>query len=73
MEKYLNREFLRDLAERTGATYVQTFLGLELADVTNLHSFAATQAALLAALPAAFAVAKAAFKARRAAKVPAGA
>jgi flagellar basal body-associated protein FliL len=73
VEKYLNREFLKDLAERTSATYVQVFVGLELADVTNLHDVAATKAALLSALPAAFAVAKAAFKARRAAKVPAGA
>jgi hypothetical protein len=62
MNKFLNREFVKDLAERTVSTYVQAFLGLELADITNLTSLGATKAVALAALPAALAVLKAALK-----------
>lgn len=64
MKKFLNRAFLVDLADRTASTYVQTFLGLELADLANLTSVGGTKAAALAALPAALAVVKAAVKAK---------
>lgn len=62
MDKFLNRAFLKDLADRTVSTYIQAFLGLELSDMTNLTSLGATKAVALAALPAALAVLKAAVK-----------
>lgn len=69
MQKYLNRDFLKDLAERTVATYVQTFVGLELSNYADFTDLGAARAAALASIPAALAVAKAAFLARRSAKV----
>lgn len=62
MNKFLNRAFLKDVADRTVSTYVQAFVGLELSDMTNLTSIGATKAVAIAALPAALAVLKAALK-----------
>ncbi|MGQ4514208.1 holin [Streptomyces sp. DW26H14] len=56
----MNKPFLLDLAERTGATYVETFAGLLLADTTHLLTLGDAKAAAVAALPAAFTVIKAA-------------
>lgn len=56
----MNRAFLLDLAERTSATYVETFAGLLLADTTHLLSLGDARVAAVAALPAAFTVVKAA-------------
>lgn len=60
--KFLNKDFLIDLADRTVSTYVQVFIGLELSDLTNLTSVGGTKAAAIAALPAALAVLKVAIK-----------
>jgi hypothetical protein len=62
VNKFLNRAFLKDVADRTVSTYVQAFVGLELSDMTNLTSIGATKAVAIAALPAALAVLKAALK-----------
>ncbi|GAA3727232.1 holin [Streptomyces tremellae] len=56
----MNKPFLLDLAERTAATYVETFAGLLLADTTHLLNLGDARAAAVAALPAAFSVIKAA-------------
>jgi hypothetical protein len=64
VKRFRNRAFLTDLLERTVATYVQTFLGLELSNYANLSDLGATKAAALAAIPAALAVVKAALKAK---------
>jgi hypothetical protein len=68
VKKYLNKDFLKDLVDRTASTYVQSFLMLEVSDVTNVMSLSGTKAAALAALPAALAVAKAAFVRARSVK-----
>lgn len=63
MSKY-NRIWFRDVAERTAATYFQTFVGLLLAgwttDAVDLSLF---QSAAIAAVPAALAVLKGALAA----------
>lgn len=52
---------LLDLAERTGLTYVEAFVGLLLADSTHLLDLGSVRAAAVAALPAALAAIKSAF------------
>ncbi|MEV5510310.1 holin [Streptomyces orinoci] len=54
----MNKKVLIDIAERTIAAYVTTFLGLILADGFNLTSVSALKAAAIAALPAALSVIK---------------
>jgi hypothetical protein len=49
--------FLRDLAERVIATYVQAFLGLLVAGTFTLN-ISTFKAAAIAAIPAAFSAAK---------------
>jgi len=56
----MNTRFVLDLIERTAATYVEAVAGLLLADSTGLINLGAVKAAAAAALPAAFAVVKAA-------------
>ena len=55
---FLKRSFLVDLVERTGATYVQAFLGFVLADTAHLMDISSLKSASIAALPAAVAVLK---------------
>lgn len=52
------RKFLVDLTERTLGTYAVAFLGLLLADGTDLMSVSAVMAAAVAALPASLTVVK---------------
>ena len=57
----MTAKYLIDLAERTIATYLETFLGLLLAswaDVANLGVLSVAETAGLAAIPAALAVVK---------------
>ncbi|MFI9722212.1 holin [Streptomyces sp. NPDC052396] len=54
----MNKKVLIDIAERTLAAYVTTFLGLILADGFDLTSVSALKAAAIAALPAALSVIK---------------
>jgi hypothetical protein len=49
-------KFLIDLGERTGATYLEAFLGLLLAG--GITSLSAAQSAAVAAIPAGLAVVK---------------
>ena len=56
----MNKRFVLDLVERTAATYAEAVCGLLLADSTGLINLGAVKAAAAAALPAAFAVVKAA-------------
>jgi hypothetical protein len=53
----MNR-YLLDLAERTGATYLVTFLGLLTTNGFDLTDLSAVKAALVAAVPAALTVVK---------------
>lgn len=58
----ISRAFLADLAERTAATYVETFSGLLIAgwaDVADLGILSVAETAGVAAVPAALAVVKA--------------
>lgn len=50
------RPFVRDLTERAGATYAQTFLGLLIA--SGVVDISAVKAAAVAAIPAALSVVK---------------
>lgn len=50
--------FLKDLIERTVATYVQVFLGLIIATSTDMVDINTLKVAAISALPAALAVAK---------------
>lgn len=62
-----NKVWVRDVAERTVATWAQTFLGLLLAGwTTDAVDLTLVQSAAVAAIPAALAVLKGAI----AAKVP---
>lgn len=54
----MNKKMLVDIAERTIAAYVTTFLGLIIADGFDLTSVSALKAAAIAALPAALSVIK---------------
>lgn len=58
----VNWKFVLDLAERTAATYAQTFLGLLLLNQAGAFSIDMVKAAAVASAPAALAVIKAAFK-----------
>ncbi|MCA6093170.1 holin [Streptomyces sp. SCA3-4] len=58
------RKVLLDIAERTIAAYVTTFLGLLIADGFDLTSVSAIKAAAIAALPAALSVIKGAIGSR---------
>ncbi|MFI9204297.1 holin [Streptomyces sp. NPDC053048] len=58
------RKVLVDIAERTLAAYVTTFLGLLIADGFDLTSVSAIKAAAIAALPAALSVIKGAIGTR---------
>ncbi|MEV5240848.1 holin [Streptomyces cinnamoneus] len=58
------RQVLLDIAERTLAAYVTTFLGLLIADGFDLTSVSAIKAAAIAALPAALSVIKGAIGSR---------
>ncbi|GHC43110.1 holin [Streptomyces cinnamoneus] len=58
------RKVLLDIAERTLAAYVTTFLGLLIADGFDLTSVSAIKAAAIAALPAALSVIKGAIGSR---------
>ena len=63
----MNSTWLRDVIERTAATYVQAFLGLLLVGwTTDTIDLSIVQAAAVAAIPAALAVLKGAI----ASKVP---
>ncbi|GHG82693.1 holin [Streptomyces griseocarneus] len=55
---------LADIAERTLAAYVTTFLGLLIADGFDLTDVSAIKAAAIAALPAALSVIKGAIGSR---------
>ncbi|MBB4895250.1 hypothetical protein FHS39_004317 [Streptomyces olivoverticillatus] len=57
-------QVLLDIAERTLAAYITTFLGLLIADGFDLTSVSAIKAAAIAALPAALSVIKGAIGAR---------
>ncbi|KNB50327.1 holin [Streptomyces caatingaensis] len=54
----MNKKVLVDIAERTVAAYLTTFIGLLLADGFDLTSVSALKAAAIAALPAALSVIK---------------
>jgi hypothetical protein len=57
--------WLRDMLERSIATYVQTFLGLLMArEMTDVLTVSALQMAAIASLPAALAVVKASVASR---------
>ncbi|MFI9239925.1 holin [Streptomyces cinnamoneus] len=58
------RKVLVDIAERTLAAYVTTFLGLLIADGFDLTSVSAIKAAAIASLPAALSVIKGAIGSR---------
>ncbi|MFI1971953.1 holin [Streptomyces cinnamoneus] len=58
------RNVLLDIAERTLAAYVTTFLGIIIADGFDLTSISALKAAAIAALPAALSVIKGAIGTR---------
>ncbi|MEX2984890.1 holin [Streptomyces sp. C36] len=58
------RQVLADIAERTLAAYVTTFLGLIIADGFDLTDVSALKAAAVAALPAALSVIKGAIGSR---------
>ena len=61
----MNKVWIRDVAERAIATYLQTFLGLLLAGwTTDTVDLSVVQAAAVAAVPAALAVVKGALAAR---------
>ncbi|MEU1825913.1 holin [Streptomyces abikoensis] len=60
----MNRKVLLDIAERTLAAYVTTFLGIIIADGFDLTSISALKAAAVAALPAALSVIKGAIGSR---------
>ncbi|MFC5724330.1 holin [Streptomyces gamaensis] len=60
----MDKKVLVDIAERTLAAYVTTFLGLILADGFDLTSVPALKAAAIAALPAALSVIKGAVGSR---------
>lgn len=51
-------KLLADVAERTAAAYVTTFLGLLLATGFDLTNLSAVKAAAIAAIPAALSVVK---------------
>ncbi|GHF38219.1 hypothetical protein GCM10010218_19190 [Streptomyces mashuensis] len=57
-------DILLDIAERTLAAYITTFVGLLLADGFDLTSISAIKAAAIAALPAALSVVKGAIGSR---------
>ncbi|MGI5527094.1 holin [Streptomyces syringium] len=52
------RKLIADIAERTLAAYVTTFLGLLLADGFDLTDISALKAAAIASIPAALSVIK---------------
>ncbi|MGK5636848.1 holin [Streptomyces sp. URMC 126] len=54
----MNKKVLADIAERTIAAYLTTFLGLLIADGFDLTDVSALKAAAIAALPAALSVIK---------------
>ncbi|KAB7834774.1 hypothetical protein [Streptomyces mobaraensis] len=54
----MNKKVLADIAERTIAAYLTTFLGLLIADGFDLTDVSALKAAAIAALPAALSVVK---------------
>lgn len=57
----MTRKYLLDLAERTVATFFETFLGLLIAswaDVAELGALSVLETAAIAAIPAALAVLK---------------
>ncbi|MEU7137241.1 holin [Streptomyces sp. NPDC046261] len=58
------RKVLVDIAERTLAAYVTTFLGLLIADGFDLTDVSAIKAAAIASLPAALSVIKGAIGSR---------
>lgn len=60
----MNRKVFLDIAERTLAAYVTTFLGIIIADGFDLTSISALKAAAVAALPAALSVIKGAIGSR---------
>jgi hypothetical protein len=61
----MNKVWIRDVAERTAATYVQAFIGLLLAGwTTDTVDLSLVQAAAVAAVPAALAVVKGALASR---------
>ncbi|MFF4157987.1 holin [Streptomyces sp. NPDC001678] len=60
----MDRKVLLDIAERTLAAYVTTFLGIVIADGFDLTSISALKAAAIAALPAALSVIKGAIGSR---------
>ncbi len=60
----MSSKVLADIAERTLAAYVTTFLGLLIADGANLASVSAVKAAAIAAIPAALSVIKGAIGSR---------
>ena len=61
MSMFTDRAWQRDTAERTVATYVQTFLGLLVAGwASDAVDLALIESAAIAAVPAALAVLKAA-------------
>lgn len=61
----IDRTWLKDVAERTIATYVQAFLGLLLAGwATDTVDLSVVQSAAIAAVPAALAVLKGAIAKR---------
>ncbi|GGR19655.1 holin [Streptomyces netropsis] len=58
------RKLIADIAERTLAAYVTTFLGLLLADGFDLTDISALKAAAIASIPAALSVIKGAIGVR---------
>ncbi|MEU2511215.1 holin [Streptomyces syringium] len=58
------RKLIADIAERTLAAYVTTFLGLLLADGFDLTDISALKAAAIASIPAALSVIKGAIGGR---------
>ncbi|MEV4743502.1 hypothetical protein [Streptomyces sp. NPDC049555] len=60
----MNSKVISDIAERTLAAYVTTFLGILIADGFDLTSISAIKAAAIAALPAALSVIKGAIGSR---------
>ncbi|MBZ4318670.1 holin [Streptomyces huiliensis] len=54
----MNKKVLADIAERTIAAYLTTFLGLLIADGFDLTDVSALKAAAIASLPAALSVIK---------------
>ncbi|MGW1074065.1 holin [Streptomyces sp. NPDC002537] len=59
-----SKKLLVDIAERTLAAYVTTFIGLIIADGFDLTSVSALKAAAIASLPAALSVIKGAIGSR---------